>query len=158
MTTPGTRPDWGLRIRADFPVLTRQVHGKPLVYLDSANTSQKPQAVVRAMDEFYRERNANVSRRAHAGQRSHRGLRGRARQARGFHQRAGRRAGAHVGHHVRHQPGGLQLGHVAAQGRRHDPGDADGAPRQHRALQLVAERTGATIKVVGITPTGELAT
>ena len=62
--TAGARPDW-LRIRADFPVLTRQVHGKPLVYLDSANTSQKPQAVIRAMDEFYREHNANVSRAVH---------------------------------------------------------------------------------------------
>ena len=65
MTARSTRPDW-LRIRADFPVLTRQVHGKPLVYLDSANTSQKPQAVIRAVDEFYREHNANVSRAVHA--------------------------------------------------------------------------------------------
>ena len=59
------RPDW-LAIRTQFPVLTRQVHGKPLVYLDSANTSQKPQAVIRAVDAFYRERNANVSRAMHA--------------------------------------------------------------------------------------------
>ena len=59
------RPDW-LAIRTQFPVLTRQVHGKPLVYLDSANTSQKPQAVIRAVDAFYREHNANVSRAMHA--------------------------------------------------------------------------------------------
>ncbi len=60
-----TPPDWQ-RIRADFPVLTREVHGKPLVYLDSANTSQKPQPVIEAMDEFYRRHNANVSRAVHA--------------------------------------------------------------------------------------------
>ena len=59
------RPDW-LAIRTQFPVLTRQVHGKPLVYLDSANTSQKPQAVIRDVDAFYREHNANVSRAMHA--------------------------------------------------------------------------------------------
>ena len=59
------RPDW-LAIRTQFPVLTRQVHGKPLVYIDSANTSQKPQAVIRAVDAFYREHNANVSRAMHA--------------------------------------------------------------------------------------------
>ena len=59
------RPDW-MSIRADFPVLTRQVHGRPLVYLDSANTSQKPQSVIRAVDAFYREHNANVSRAMHA--------------------------------------------------------------------------------------------
>ena len=57
--------DWS-QLRADFPVLTREVHGKPLVYLDSANTSQKPQQVIAAMDDFYREHNANVSRAVHA--------------------------------------------------------------------------------------------
>jgi cysteine desulfurase/selenocysteine lyase len=64
MSDTRTRPDW-LRVRADFPVLMRQVHGKPLVYLDSANTSQKPQQVIRAVDDFYREHNANVSRAVH---------------------------------------------------------------------------------------------
>ena len=41
--------DWAA-IRADFPLLTREVHGKPLVYLDSANTSQKPAVVIEAVD------------------------------------------------------------------------------------------------------------
>jgi cysteine desulfurase/selenocysteine lyase len=49
-------------IRADFPILSREVHGKPLVYLDSAATSQKPVAVLDAMDAYYRETNANVHR------------------------------------------------------------------------------------------------
>jgi cysteine desulfurase/selenocysteine lyase len=55
------RIDWQ-RIRADFPLLARNVHGKPLVYLDSANTSQKPASVIEAVDRFYRQSNANVSR------------------------------------------------------------------------------------------------
>ncbi len=55
-----------LRARADFPLLTRSVHGKPLVYLDSANTSQKPVAVIEAVDRFYRQHNANVARAVHA--------------------------------------------------------------------------------------------
>ncbi len=49
-------------LRADFPILRTKVHGKPLIYLDSASTSQKPQVVIDAVDEFYREYNANVHR------------------------------------------------------------------------------------------------
>ena len=52
-------------IRQQFPILQRQVHGKPLVYLDSAATSQKPLAVIDAMDRYYREYNANVHRGVH---------------------------------------------------------------------------------------------
>jgi cysteine desulfurase/selenocysteine lyase len=48
--------------KADFPLLARQVHGRPLVYLDSAATSQKPESVLDAMDAYYRETNANVHR------------------------------------------------------------------------------------------------
>ena len=53
------------RIRADFPLLARSVHGKPLVYLDNANTSQKPLTVIEAVNTHYREHNANVSRAVH---------------------------------------------------------------------------------------------
>ena len=65
----GTAPvqsgvDWEA-VRADFPLLRREVHGKPLVYLDSANTGQKPAAVIEAVDRFYRQHNANVSRAVH---------------------------------------------------------------------------------------------
>jgi cysteine desulfurase/selenocysteine lyase len=52
-------------IRRDFPILSRQVHGVPLVYLDSANTSQKPQVVLDAIDDYYRLHNANVARAVH---------------------------------------------------------------------------------------------
>jgi cysteine desulfurase/selenocysteine lyase len=54
-----------LRYRADFPLLARHVHGKPLVYFDNANTAQKPLAVIAAVDRYYREYNANVSRAVH---------------------------------------------------------------------------------------------
>jgi cysteine desulfurase/selenocysteine lyase len=54
------------RIRKDFPILERRVSGElPLVYLDSANTSQKPQAVIDAIEEHYRWHNANVARAMH---------------------------------------------------------------------------------------------
>jgi cysteine desulfurase/selenocysteine lyase len=57
--------DWAA-IRADFPLLTREVHGKPLIYLDSANTGQKPAQVIDTVDDFFRRHNANVSRAVHA--------------------------------------------------------------------------------------------
>ena len=50
------------RVRADFPILRQTVHGKPLVFLDSASSSQKPESVIQALDEYYREYNANVHR------------------------------------------------------------------------------------------------
>lgn len=56
--------DW-TKIRGDFPILSRSVNGKPLVYFDSANTAQKPSAVIDAVDAFYREHNANISRAVH---------------------------------------------------------------------------------------------
>jgi cysteine desulfurase/selenocysteine lyase len=53
------------RIREDFPILHQRVHGHPLVYLDSANTSQKPRAVLDATERYYREDNANIHRATH---------------------------------------------------------------------------------------------
>jgi cysteine desulfurase/selenocysteine lyase len=52
-------------VRKDFPILAREVHGVPLVYLDSANTSQKPQVVLDTLAEFYARHNANVARAVH---------------------------------------------------------------------------------------------
>jgi cysteine desulfurase/selenocysteine lyase len=54
-----------MRYRADFPILARHVHGKPLIYFDNANTAQKPRAVIETVDRFYRESNANVARAVH---------------------------------------------------------------------------------------------
>jgi cysteine desulfurase/selenocysteine lyase len=53
------------RVRKDFPILQLEVHGKPLVYLDSAATSQKPQVVLDALASYYTTANANVHRGVH---------------------------------------------------------------------------------------------
>jgi cysteine desulfurase / selenocysteine lyase len=54
------------RIKADFPILSTTVHGKPLVFLDSAASSQKPTAVLQAMDHYYETTHANVHRAAYS--------------------------------------------------------------------------------------------
>jgi len=53
------------KIRADFPILGQTVHGKPLVYLDNAATTQKPASVIDSMDSYYRTLNANIHRGVH---------------------------------------------------------------------------------------------
>lgn len=53
-------------IRGDFPILSRTVYGKPLVYLDNASTSQKPRQVIQALTEYYESYNSNVHRGVHA--------------------------------------------------------------------------------------------
>ena len=148
--------DWE-RIRADFPLLTRQVHGKPLVYFDSANTGQKPAAVIDATDGFYRRHNANVSRAVHA-------LGTEATEA---YEGARRKLAAHL--NVRADELVLTSGTTFALNLvayswalpRLQPGDVILVTRmEHHAnivpWQLVAGRTGATIKVADITPDGAL--
>ena len=53
------------KVRADFPILSREVHGKPLVYLDNGASAQKPQAVIDAMTRVYSHEYANVHRGLH---------------------------------------------------------------------------------------------
>jgi len=53
------------KIRRDFPILKRRVNGKPLIYLDNAATSQKPEAVIDALTTYYKKYNANVHRGIH---------------------------------------------------------------------------------------------
>ena len=73
MTSKGTatryRPDAPAldveAVRADFPILSRRIHGKPLAYLDNAATTQKPVQVIETMDRYYREYNANIHRGVH---------------------------------------------------------------------------------------------
>ena len=52
-------------VRRDFPILDEKVHGKPLVYLDSAATTQKPRVVIERLDRYYRTENANIHRGIH---------------------------------------------------------------------------------------------
>ncbi len=64
--TPKASPGFNAaKLRRDFPILREKVHGKPLVYLDNAATTQKPLAVIEALDKYYREYNANIHRGLH---------------------------------------------------------------------------------------------
>ncbi|PYJ45578.1 MAG: cysteine desulfurase, partial [Verrucomicrobia bacterium] len=56
--------DWNA-IREDFPILHERAHGHPLIYFDSAATSQKPRPVIEALRNFYEHENANVHRGLH---------------------------------------------------------------------------------------------
>jgi cysteine desulfurase/selenocysteine lyase len=67
ITAAGFRPEQFdvQRVRKDFPLLNVKVHGKPLVYLDNGATSQKPQAVIDALNRYYTEENSNIHRGVH---------------------------------------------------------------------------------------------
>jgi cysteine desulfurase/selenocysteine lyase len=82
---PATKPLSG--VRADFPILSRERDGVPIAYLDSAATSQKPTAVIEAIDSYYRHSNANV----------HRGVYGLAQEATDLFEGARERIAAFVG-------------------------------------------------------------
>jgi cysteine desulfurase / selenocysteine lyase len=151
-----TSVDWPA-IRGEFPVLAQHVHGKPLLYFDSANTGQKPRPVISAMDAYYNEYTANVSRAVHAlGER-----------ATTAYEAARKRLAAHI--NVRTDDLVLTSGTTMALNLvaysfalpRLGPGDAILVSRmEHHAnivpWQLVAQRTGARIRVAEITTDGEL--
>ncbi len=148
--------DWSA-VRADFPVLAREVHGKPLIYFDSANTGQKPQAVIEAVDDFYRRHNANVSRAVHTlGTEATEAYEGaRAKLARFLNVRADEL--------VLCSGTTFAINLVAYSWAlpRLGPGDAIVLTRmEHHAnivpWQLVAQRTGATLKIAELDPRGEL--
>src|SRR5215467_11096108 len=64
--TVSTAPSFDVeKVRRDFPVLHQSVHGKPLVYLDNAATTQKPLAVIEAIEHYYRNDNSNIHRGVH---------------------------------------------------------------------------------------------
>jgi len=148
--------DWA-QVRADFPLLTREVHGKPLVYFDSANTGQKPNAVIDAVDDFYRRHNANVSRAVHAlgseATESYEAARG----------KLARHLNVHSDELVLTSGTTFAINLVAYSWAlpRLKTGDTILLTRmEHHAnivpWQLVAERSGAKIKVADITPDGTL--
>jgi cysteine desulfurase/selenocysteine lyase len=145
------------RVRSDFPLLAREVHGKPLVYFDSANTGQKPAVVISATDDFYRRHNANVSRAVHAlgneATEAYEGARG----------KLARHLNVRADEIVLTSGTTFAINLVAYSWAlpRLQPGDAILLTRmEHHAnivpWQLVAQRTGATIKVAEITPEGVL--
>ena len=94
------------RVREDFPILRQKVRGKPLVYLDNAATTQKPQAVLDALQHYYAADNANIHRGVHLlSERATAGLRGGPRQGAGLPRRR-RRPRDHLRprHHRGDQP------------------------------------------------------
>lgn len=148
--------DWDT-IRTDFPLLSREVHGKPLIYLDSANTGQKPASVIDTVDDFYRHHNANVSRAVHAlGTEATEAYEASRTKLAGFLK-------AHRDELVLCSGTTFALNLVAYAWAlpRLKPGDAILLSRmEHHAnivpWQLVAERTGAKIKVAEIREDGSL--
>ena len=144
-------------LRADFPILSRTVHGAPLVYLDSAATSQKPTAVLDAMDAYYRETNANV----------HRGVYELAAEATARYE-AGRDSVARlVGAprdtvvFTKNASEAINLVAWAWGARNLKPGDEVLVTEmEHHSdivpWQIVAGMTGATVRFAPVTPGGEL--
>jgi cysteine desulfurase/selenocysteine lyase len=146
------------RVRADFPILSEIVHGKPLVYLDSANTSQKPLSVITATDDYYRHANANIHRATHLL----------SERATALYEGGRKKAAAFLNaadeHSIVLTKGTTEGINLVAQsyGRsRLKPGDEILLSwlEHHSNIvpwQLVAEQTGASITVVPINDLGEL--
>jgi cysteine desulfurase/selenocysteine lyase len=146
------------QIRADFPILRRQVHGKPLVYLDNAATSQKPEVVIQAMDDYYRRYNANI----------HRGVHTLAEEATAAYEGARRKVGRFINAYspqeivfVRNTTEAINL--VALSWGRANLGRADviilSVMEHHSNLvpwQLLAQATGAQLEFVGLDSKGRL--
>ncbi|HEY8749460.1 MAG TPA: SufS family cysteine desulfurase [Tepidisphaeraceae bacterium] len=146
------------KIRNDFPILHQQVHGHPLVYLDNAATTQKPRAVIDRLVRYYESENANI----------HRGVYALSQRATNAYEEAREKVARFLNAprtqeiiFTRGTTEGINL--VAASfGRRFlNPGDEIilSAIEHHSNIvpwQLVAEQTGAVIRVIPINDAGEL--
>ena len=146
------------RVRADFPLLQREVHGKPLVYFDNANTSQKPASVIEAVDEHYRLHNANVARAVHElGEEATAAYEG-------ARDRLARFINASSSQELVLTSGATQSINLVAYSfllPRLKPGDVIVTTvMEHHAnivpWQIVAQRSGATVKAAPINAAGEL--
>lgn len=145
------------KIREDFPILRRKVHGKRLVYLDNAATTQKPQAVIDALVDYYSRYNSNVHRSVHTlGE-----------EATAAYEGAREKVAKFVGAQARDTVfvrGTTEATNLVrfAWGEKHvKKGDLLVATlMEHHSnivpWQLLAKRTGATLKFVGLTPDGGL--
>jgi len=144
-------------VRRDFPILSQQVNGKPLVYLDNGASAQKPVAVLDAMDRYYREMHSNVHRGAHTlGDRATAAFEGARGIVREFLNAGSTRE-------IIWTRGTTEAINLVANGLapRLNLGDEILVSRmEHHAnivpWQMVAERTGARVVPVDITADGEL--
>jgi len=146
------------RIRSDFPILERQVHGKPLIYLDNAATSQKPEVVIRSMSEYYERYNANI----------HRGVHRLAEEATAAYENARRKVGRFINAYrpseivfVRNTTEAINL--VSNSWGRMNVGQGDviilSVMEHHSNLvpwQLLAQATGARLEFIGLDESGRL--
>ena len=154
MSHPGLDVD---AIRRDFPILSQTINGKPLVYLDNGASAQKPNAVLEAMDRYYRESHSNVHRGAHTlGDRATAAFEGARETVRGFINAASTKE-------VIFTRGTTEAINVIANGLadRLNPGDEILLSHmEHHAnivpWQMLAERSGARVVPIAVTPEGEL--
>lgn len=144
-------------LRRDFPILGRQINGHPMVYLDSSNTSQKPQQVIDTISEHYAQHNANVARAMHT-------LGAEATAAyEGARSRIADFVGAGAPEEIIFTKNASEALNLAANtlGTRLHPGDevVISVLEHHSNLvpwQLVCERTGATLRWFDVTDEGRL--
>lgn len=146
------------QIRADFPILGSEVRGKPLTYLDSGATAQKPSAVIDAIDRYYRSENANI----------HRGLHYLSEKATDAYESARAKVAKFLGapdpDEVIFLRGATEGINLVAHGFIETvlkPGDEILISHmEHHAnivpWQIAAEKTGAVLKVIPVTEAGEL--
>ena len=146
------------RLRSQFPALAQEVNGHPLVYLDNAATTQKPKAVLDAINHYYRADNANVHRAAHA-------LSGRATRAfEDARETVARFINAPRSHEVIWTRGTTEAINLVAQSwgvsKLRAGDEVVLSTLEHHAnivpWQLVAQRTGAVIRVVPLDERGDL--
>ena len=155
--TPERRVDFAA-IRADFPIFQQKVHGKPLIYLDSTATTQKPRQVLEAQDHYYRTYNANI----------HRGVYQIAEEATARYEEARGKVARHINarstREVVFTRGTTESVNLVAYawGRKHvGPGDVIVLTEMehHSNLvpwQILAEERGAKLRFIPITGQGEL--
>jgi cysteine desulfurase/selenocysteine lyase len=144
-------------VRRDFPILSQQINGKPLMYLDNGASAQKPVAVLDAMDRYYREMHSNVHRGAHTlGDRATTAFEGARETVRAF-------LNASSTEEIIWTRGTTEAINLIANGlaARLKPGDEILLSHmEHHAnivpWQMIAERTGAKVIPVQVTPAGEL--
>lgn len=145
------------KIRADFPILSQKINGKPLVYFDNGATSQKPQIVIDAIAKYYETTNANI----------HRGVHTLSQMATDAYEASRKKVQNHINAKLLHEvifTSGTTHGiNIVASGFASmvKPGDevvVSGLEHHSNIVpwQMLCERTGAVLKVIPIDQNGEL--
>ena len=159
LPVPAAPPLDVARLRADFPILAREVYGRPLVYLDNAATTQKPRAVIDRVRTYYEAENANV----------HRGVHLLSQEGTDAYEAARRRVQRFIGaahaHEVVFTRGTTEavnlVAHSFGQAFVRQGDEVVVSALEHHAnvvpWQLLCERAGARLRVIPMTDAGDLA-